>query len=116
MQTLQNESKTLLGKPGTKVRSAWKKRAMSTAKWTNCIETDNMKHLETGYADAYPKYSYWVQPMYYSGVEWYAMADWMTKTFGDSDWSTPNSCWIGSDRKYWFRNEADRNWFMLRWL
>jgi hypothetical protein len=44
------------------------------------------------------------------------MADWITMTFGDSDWSTPNSCWIGSDRKYWFRNEADRNWFMLRWL
>jgi len=91
-----------------------------TARWVNEL-TDQfifdltMKRLETGHADNQPKWPYWVRPFNYSESEWQAMSVWMTETFGDSNWLKENALWVGSDRKYWFRNEADRTFFLLRW-
>ena len=81
-------------------------------RWINEIDT---KRLETGYADNQPKWLYWVSPHNYSGPEWLRMSQWMVETFGNTDWSTPGGRWVGSDRKYWFRNAADRTFFILRW-
>ena len=98
-----------------------KKRAMANDRlrlshlakqWINEI---NMKRLETGYADNQPKWPYWVQPRYYNVVDWHDMDKWMREIFGESDWLTENGRWVGSDRKYWFRYEADRTFFILRW-
>ena len=91
-----------------------------TAKWVDEL-TDQfilgltMKRLETGYAENQPKWPYWVRPFNYDESDWQAMSGWMTEIFGDSNWLKENALWVGSDRKYWFRNEADRTFFLLRW-
>jgi hypothetical protein len=50
--------------------------------------------------------------------QWNEMMDWMVKTFGpsavDGVW-TPNMRWYANNAKFWFRNEKDLNWFILRW-
>jgi len=90
-----------------------KKRAMNEARWVSELTT--MKRLETGYADNQPKYPYWVKPLNYSAIEWLDMNVWMIDTFGSGHWGIPNCRWVGSDRKYWFRDAADRTFFILRW-
>ena len=80
--------------------------------WINEL---NMKRLETGYAEIQPKYPYWVKPLNYSADEWLDMSDWITETMGESDWSSANTRCIGSNRKYWFRDERDRTMFILKW-
>ena len=93
-----------------------KKRAMANAKiWTDADFYQEKKSLEIGYADNQPKWPHWVQPRYYNIVDWHNMDQWMRDTFDDTDWSTPGGLWVGSDRKYWFRDEADRTLFVLRW-
>jgi hypothetical protein len=62
---------------------------------------NNTPQLETGYADNQPK--------------WQAMSVWMTNTMGNSNWSVEHARWVGSDRKYWFRDERDRTLFLLKW-
>ena len=81
-------------------------------RWINDI---NVKRLETGYADNQPKWPYWVRPHNYNESEWQAMGGWMTDTFGNCNWHTETALWVGSDRKYWFRDEADRTLFLLKW-
>lgn len=73
------------------------------------------KSMETGYAEIQPKYPYWVKPLNYSAPEWLDMSDWITETMGKSDWSSANTRCIGSNQKYWFRDERDRTMFILRW-
>jgi len=84
-------------------------------KWTVEIDGLLMKRIETGYADNQPKYPYWVKPLNYSAKEWLDMTDWMVATFGPSDWLLKNAPYVGSDRKYWFRDERDRTMFILKW-
>ena len=76
---------------------------------------NNTPRLETGYADNQPKWPYWVRPCNYSESEWQAMSVWITDTMGNSNWSVENARWVGSDRKYWFRDERDRTLFLLKW-
>lgn len=58
---------------------------------------------------------YCIEPI---GGNWAAMEIWCTDTFGDvSDiWQT-SDCgrWYMNDRKFWFRNLKDRDWFILKW-
>ena len=75
-----------------------------------------MKRIETGYADNQPKYPYWVKPLNYSADEWLDMSDWITETMGESDWSSANTRCIGSNQKFWFRDERDRTLFLLKWV
>jgi hypothetical protein len=88
-----------------------KKRAMSTDRY---IETSFGKKLIIGYSGNQLSWPYWVYPQNYSAIECNAMNDWMKMTFGDVDWSI-KGLWVGSDKKYWFRNESDRTFFILRW-
>ena len=74
-----------------------------------------MKRLETGYADNQPKWPYWVRPINYSSREWNEINDWVVDTMGYSDWGVEYARWVGSDRKYWFRNDSDRTMFILKW-
>ena len=97
-----------------------KKRAMAEARWVSELADQyiielTMKRLETGYAGNQPKYPYWVQPHNYSYKEWDDMRNWMIDTMGYSDWVVKHARWVGSDRKYWFRDESDRTFFILRW-
>jgi hypothetical protein len=91
-----------------------------TAKWVvelteQFIAKLTMKRLETGYAGNQPKYPYWVKPCNYSESEWRAMDDWVIDIMGYSDWSVEHARWVGSDQKYWFRDERDRTLFILKW-
>lgn len=93
-----------------------KKRAMAKAKWVDDIDVFNIKkRLEIGYADNQPKWAYWVKPRLYTGADWLRMDQWMRETMGESNWLQENARWVGSDRKYWFRDERDRTMFILRW-
>ena len=79
------------------------------------IDEINVKRLDVGYADNQPKWPYWVKPLNYSKKEWFEIGEWVVDTMGESDWLKENARWIGSDRKYWFRDEQDRTMFILRW-
>ena len=92
-----------------------KKRAIAKDKWGDGDWAIPDKSLQTGYAENQPKWPYWVSPHNYSGPEWRRMSQWMIETFGNTDWSTPGGRWVSSDRKYWFRDAADRTFFILRW-
>ncbi len=58
-----------------------------------------------------------VAPMNAEGM-WNDMMEWMVTTFGptakDGVW-TPNQRWYANNAKFWFRNQKDRDWFVLRW-
>jgi len=97
-----------------------KKRAMANNRWvtdmaTQWIDEINVKRLGTGYADNQPKWPYWVCPHNYEEKEWYDMDKWLLNIMGDNNWHKENARWVGSNRKYWFRDEQDRTFFILRW-
>ena len=61
-----------------------------------------------------------VAPMNAEGM-WSDMMTWMVETFGPSGtpenpgcWS-PNQRWYANNAKFWFRDQKDRDWFVLRW-
>ena len=66
---------------------------------------------------------YCVEPV---GGNWREMEDWCIRTYGKTtgsiwaqevDKTTPliNERWYANNRKFWFRNEADRTLFMMKW-
>jgi hypothetical protein len=50
---------------------------------------------------------------------WNDMIEWMVTTFGPLDdikgTFTPNQRWYVNNAKFWFRDQKDRDWFVLRW-
>ncbi len=63
---------------------------------------------------------YTVEPI---GGSWPEMEAWCRATFGEpgdmwesNDWCWPESArWLQNNRKFWFRNERDRDWFIIKW-
>lgn len=62
---------------------------------------------------------YCVEPV---GGNWPDMEIWCLDTYGNcgSAWDEnkapePNARWYMNDRRFWFRNEKDRNWFIMKW-
>ena len=56
------------------------------------------------------------------GGSWLDMESWCYDTFGSSgasiwgsDIPEPRCRWYANNRKFWFRDCADRDWFVLRW-
>lgn len=53
-----------------------------------------------------------------NSAKWNEMMEWMVETYGptahDGVW-TPGMRWYANNAKFWFRNEKDLNWFLLRW-
>lgn len=51
-------------------------------------------------------------------AQWNDMMTWMVKTFGptakDGVW-TADQRWYANNAKFWFRDQKDRDWFVLRW-
>ncbi len=41
---------------------------------------------------------------------WLAMIDWAVKTFG-----AETDRWQVSNKRFWFRDKQDLEWFLLRW-
>ena len=55
----------------------------------------------------------------WGGVDaWNSMVEWMVATFGptlkDGVWA-PGQRWYVNNARFYFRNEQDRDWFILRW-
>lgn len=63
---------------------------------------------------------YCVQPI---GGNWKNMELWCIQTFGEPGEIWPNQDfvwpemprWVMNNRKFWFRNEADRTLFVMKW-
>ena len=66
---------------------------------------------------------YCVEPI---GGNWRAMEDWCIENYGESSGSIwaeevskttpmPNERWYANNRKFWFKEAKDRDWFILRW-
>ena len=63
---------------------------------------------------------YCVEPI---GGNWREMEDWCISTYGkttgsiwaDQTTPEPGERWYANDRRFWFRNEADRTMFILKW-
>jgi hypothetical protein len=63
---------------------------------------------------------YCVEPI---GGNWSRFEDWCIKTYGkttgsiwaDKTTPEPGERWYANNRKFWFRNEADRTMFILKW-
>jgi hypothetical protein len=51
-------------------------------------------------------------------ASWPNMVEWCKQTFGptakDGIW-TPGMRWYVNNARFYFRTEADRDWFLLRW-
>lgn len=64
---------------------------------------------------------YCVEPI---GGNWKDMEEWCHSTYGPvgdiwetSDFVWPEAArWLCNNRKFWFRNEADRTMFIMKWL
>ena len=64
---------------------------------------------------------YTVEPI---ADNWSDMEIWCHETFGEtgSIWQEtknltpqPNKRWYANNRKFWFREEKDRDWFIIKW-
>jgi hypothetical protein len=76
--------------------------------------------LNTG--TVYGSRYYTVEPI---GGNWWEMECWVGETFGVSEGSIwadtnrpapqPAERWYANNRKFWFRTEKDRDWFVMRW-
>lgn len=75
-------------------------------------------YLEYGEGRVYGARYLTVAPMNAEGL-WPDMMSWMVETFGALDDSmgvfTPNQRWYANNAKFWFRDQKDRDWFVLRW-
>lgn len=72
----------------------------------------------------YGKRYYTVEPV---GGNWVEMESWCVEVFGDpaevwdikasgEEFMWPeNGRWYKNSRRFWFRDEKDRDWFVIRW-
>lgn len=60
------------------------------------------------------------------GGNWKHMEEWCIQTFGDASevWNIGKDSefmwpdcgrWYMNNRRFWFRDEKDRDWFLIRW-
>lgn len=74
-------------------------------------------YLEYSTGKVFGKEYLTVAPMNAEGM-WPDMMEWMVETFGptarDGVW-TADQRWYANNAKFWFRNQKDRDWFVLRW-
>jgi hypothetical protein len=75
-------------------------------------------YLEYGTGKVFGQEYLTVAPMNAEG-KWADMMQWMVDSFGALDDThgvfTPNQRWYANNAKFWFRNQKDRDWFVLRW-
>ena len=83
------------------------------------IQSNPIESLICNEGKVYGARYYTVEPI---GGNWMDMETWALDTFGTpgSVWDATavplvNHRWYMNDRKFWFRNAKDRDWFILRW-
>lgn len=83
------------------------------------IQSNPIEALICNEGKVYGARYYTVEPI---GGNWIEMETWALDTFNNpgSVWDATevplvNHRWYMNDRKFWFRNAKDRDWFILRW-
>lgn len=79
-----------------------------------------------GHGTVYGIQYYTVMPtMWDKRSDWNSMMAWCEETFGPTGdlWKEtksltpgPNQRWYANNSKFWFIEEKDLNWFVLRWM
>jgi hypothetical protein len=92
---------------------------MAKARWVD--ELENKPSLELSEGTCYGKKYRTVRPTqlsWHNVEDWHSMEIWCNAQFGptpnDGVW-TPGARWYMNNSKFWFRDEADLSWFLLRW-
>jgi hypothetical protein len=97
--------------------------------WTNVaikrlmddLNSNPVQDLVLSEGKVYGQTYHCVEPV---GGNWLEMEIWALDTYGSpgSVWKEPNprtpepdSRYYMNDRKFWFRNKKDRDWFILKW-
>jgi hypothetical protein len=87
------------------------------------INSRPMENLIPSEGKVYGSRYYCIEPV---GGNWREMEDWCIKNYGSSTGSIwaeqvdksvpqPGERWYGNNRKFWFRSEADRTMFIMKW-
>jgi len=88
------------------------------------IHSRPIEDLKLSEGTVYGSRYFCVEPV---GGNWRAMEDWIINTLGPSTGSIwaevvdktpvphPGERWYGNNRKFWFRDAKDRDWFLLKW-
>ena len=78
----------------------------------------------TSHGTVYGKQYYTIMPPMFES-DWPDMELWCEQTFGPTGdlWKErknltpePNQRWYANNSKFWFLEEKDLNWFILRWM
>jgi hypothetical protein len=91
----------------------------TVARLTEALNSHPLEQLVLNEGTVYGARYYTVQPM---GGDWRVIEKWAIQTYGDPGvhmWGDgivdPGQRWYMNNRKFWFRNEADRTLFLLKW-
>jgi hypothetical protein len=102
-------------------------RNIGKSHWTNMAIDRLMRDLNShpisdlvlSEGSVYGSRYYCVEPV---GGNWPDMEIWCLDTYGNcgSAWDKDkapelNARWYMNDRRFWFREEKDRNWFIMKW-
>ena len=95
--------------------------AAFTRLWQDIFETNQkVSDIKLGEGTVYGSRYYTVEPI---GGNWLEMETWCVETFGAGSralWGEkkapePARRWYANNRKFWFKSEKDRDWFVIRW-
>lgn len=84
------------------------------------LNSQPVSDLVLGEGKVYGARYYTVEPV---GGNWLEMEKWCGEVFGEGSralWCEskvpePSCRWYANNRKFWFRNEKDRDWFIIKW-
>jgi len=99
-------------------RHTGKSQIAAYARMFNDIYSQPLSDLILSEGKVYGARYYCVQPI---GGDWKEMELWCHETFKGTGpiWGEkapePAQRWYMNNRKFWFRTEKDRNWFIVRW-
>lgn len=103
-------------------RQAGKSQMNAYARMFNDVMQSNAKVSDIVLSEGkvYGSRYYTVEPI---GGNWLEMETWCVQVFGERGskiWSEdkapePARRWYANNRKFWFRTEKDRDWFLIKW-
>jgi hypothetical protein len=101
-------------------RQTGKSQMQAYMRMWNDIQCQPVEDLKLSEGTVYGSRYYCVEPV---GGSWFEMETWCTDTFGDPGdriWDSgpaplPAKRWYMNNRKFWFRDDADRLMFVMRW-
>lgn len=90
-----------------------------TSTWVDDVSMD-LFDIVCSTGTVYGQTYYTAKPVgwYGRGFDWFNMMDWCRATFGphpDAGVWEPDQVWYANDAQFWFRSEADRTLFLLKW-